>query len=262
MMTKVIWIPILAFAFASQPRVALAQAVESADVEDLQTEVKELRAELAEVRKDLDEVLALAPIQALIKENRPLDVVMDVSGKPALGSSTSPLTIVEFSDFQCPYCGRHARETFPTLKEKYVDTDTLKYVFVDYPLPNHPFASKAAEAAHCAAEQDHFWEMHEELFANQGDLAESALAGHAAAIGIDQAQFSECLSSGKYGGTIQSGKADADRLHVRGTPSFGLGYTSEDGTSVHVVKLIRGAQSLAAFDQAIQELLDEESDSD
>jgi len=104
--------------------------------------------------------------------------------------------------------------------------------------------------------------MHDELFSNQGDLAESALPSHAAAIGIDEAQFSECLDSGKYAETIQSGKADADRLHVRGTPSFGLGYTSEDGKSVHVVKLIRGAQPQASFDQGIQELLDANPGSD
>jgi protein-disulfide isomerase len=261
-MKKLIWISLLTLVFAYPQSTSIAQSVDSASAEDLKQEVNDLRTELAKVRKDLDEVLALAPIKSLIAENRPVDVVMDVTDHPFLGSPTSPLTIVEFSDFQCPYCGRHARDTFPNIKEKFVDTGKLKYVFVDYPLPNHPFAQKAAEAAHCAADQDHFWEMHDELFSNQGNLAESALPGHAAAIGLDETQFSACLDSGKYSGVTQAGRAEGDKLNVRGTPSFGLGYTSEDGETVHVVKLIRGAQPLAAFEDGINELLDSDAGSD
>jgi protein-disulfide isomerase len=254
------WLSLCVVVMGASSMTSTAQTVESASVEDLEREVEDLRVELDEVRKDLDEVLALAPIQALILENRPLDIVVDISESPSNGAADSPVTIVEFSDFQCPYCGRHSRDTYPALKEKYVDTGKLQYVFMDYPLPNHTQAPKAAEAAHCAGEQGLYWEMHDVLFANQGDLAEASLAGHAVSVGLDEATFTECLDSGKYSSKIESGKAEAQRLRVRGTPSFGLGLTNEDGT-VRVVKLIRGAQPLAAFEKGIDELLEAASGS-
>ena len=246
---------LLTLALACTTSIVTAQSVESAAAEDLKRDIEILRSELAKVRKDLDEVRALAPIHSLIEENRPLDVVVEVADYPTAGAQTSPLTIVEFSDFQCPYCGRYSRDTYPALKEKYVDQGTLKYVFMDYPLPNHPLAPKAAEAAHCADEQGQFWEMHDVLFANQNNLAETSLPGYATAIGLDETKFAECLDSGKYAAKVEVGKVEAQRLRIRGTPSFGLGYSSFDGTSVRVVRLIRGAQPLAAFEAGIEELL-------
>ncbi|HUF10829.1 MAG TPA: DsbA family protein [Rhodothermales bacterium] len=251
----------MTIALAFTTSIVTAQSVESATAEDLKRDIESLRSELAKVRKDLDEVRSLAPIHSLIEENRPLDVVVEVVDYPTAGAQTSPLTIVEFSDFQCPYCGRYSRDTYPALKEKYVDQGTLKYVFMDYPLPNHPLAPKAAEAAHCADEQGQFWEMHDVLFANQNNLAEALLPGYATAIGLDETKFAECLDSGKYAAKVEVGKVEAQRLRIRGTPSFGLGYSSLDGTSVRVVRLIRGAQPLAAFEAGIEELLKSDSGS-
>lgn len=226
---------------------------------DLEAEVAALKEEVATLRKELDEVLALAPIQQLIVENRPLDVSLAVDHSPSLGDADAKLTLVEFSDFQCPYCARHATEAYPTIKEEYVETGKLKYVFFDFPLGNHAQAPKASEAAHCAAEQGKFWEMHDELFSNQRALQLEQLPVYASNIGVeDMDAFQECLDSGKYAAHIEGRMQDGAQLRVRGTPSFGLGFTEDGGRSVRVVQLIRGAQPLAQFQAAIDEMLETE----
>ena len=226
------------------------------EVEALETEVTALKEEVAQLRKELDEVLALAQIRALIEENRPMNISMSVEGAPAMGSDGAELTLIEFSDFQCPYCARHATQTAPELKNLFVDTGKVKYVFFDFPLGNHSLAPKAAEAARCAGEQDRFWEMHDVLFANQRQLEPERLPAHAGEAGVvDSAAFRECLDSGKYAASIEANMLEGAKLRVRGTPSFGLGYTEDGGRSVRVVKVIRGAQPLAQFQQSIEQLL-------
>lgn len=225
--------------------------------EELEAEVAELKDEVAKLRKELDEVLALAPIQQLIMENRPLDISMSVDHSPTLGENDAKLTLIEFSDFQCPYCGRHATNTFPSLMDQYVETGKVKYVFFDFPLGNHKLAPKASEAAHCAGEQGKFWEMHDELFANQRALQPEQLPVYAQQIGVsDMESFQECLDADKYASHIEARMRDGAKLRVSGTPSFGLGYTEDDGKSVRVVKLIRGAQPLPQFQAQIDELLE------
>ena len=224
---------------------------------DLESEVEALKEEVAQLRKELDEVLALAPIQSLIAENRPIDVEMALEGVPTMGKEDAKLTLVEFSDYQCPYCARHVTSTYPTLKQQYVETGQLKYAFFDFPLGNHKLAPKASEAAHCAGEQDLYWEMHDELFSNQRALQPENLPTYAANAGIgDMGAFQECLDSGRYAERVQSAMQEGTKLRVRGTPTFGIGYTQDGGDSVRVVKVLRGAQPLAQFQQAIDELLE------
>jgi len=235
-----------------------AQSASNGD--SLEAQVKALKEEVATLRKELDEVLALDPIKALIAENRPLDLTMSVEGAPALGSADAKLTLVEFSDFQCPYCGRHVANTYPSLKEEYVDTGQMRYVFRDFPLSNHQLAPKAAEAAHCAGEQGKFWEMHDELFANQRALQPDQLPVYASNVGVsDMAKFQECLDSGRMAPVVAANMAEGAKLNIRGTPSFGIGYTEDGGENVRIVKLLRGALPLPQFKAAIDELLYDDS---
>ena len=109
-------------------------------------------------------------------------------GAPSRGKADARVTIVEFTDYQCPFCSRYVRETYPQLDKEYVQTGKVKYVLRDLPLEAiHPLAMKAAEAAHCAGEQGKYWEMHDRLFANQTELARTDLAKHAQALGLDAA---------------------------------------------------------------------------
>jgi protein-disulfide isomerase len=137
---------------------------------------------------------------------------------PSAGSTSAPVTIVEFSDFQCPYC----RQVAPTLK-RIRDTygDRVRIVWKDFPLTQiHPQAFRAGEAGHCAAEQGKFWEYHDRLFANQQALQPADLKKHAADLGLDSAKFDACLDSSKYGDRVREGVAQGSRLGVNSTPTM------------------------------------------
>ncbi len=136
---------------------------------------------------------------------------------PSMGPADAPVTVVEFSDFQCPYCARSA-ETVKQLVDKY--RGKIRLVFQDLPLPNHKEAPKAAEAAACANDQGKFWEMHDLLFKNQDKLAIADLKRHAVAIGLDAPAFDACLDGGKHTAAWQQGKALAESYGITGTPAF------------------------------------------
>ena len=136
---------------------------------------------------------------------------------PVRGNTSAPVTIVEFSDYQCPFCAR-VNPTLAKVRETY--GDRVKIVFKDYPLPNHPQAPKAAEAAHCAAEQKKYWEMHDAMFANQRALEVPALKQTARAVGLEGAAFDQCLDSGKYAATVRSGSELGERMGVNSTPTL------------------------------------------
>jgi protein-disulfide isomerase len=127
------------------------------------------------------------------------------------------VTIVEFSDFECPFCVRAE----PTVKQ-ILDTygDKVRLVFKDFPLPIHPNAPKAAEAAHCAGAQNKYWEMHEKLFAAGGKLAVADLKAHAREVGIDGAKFDQCLDSGEKASVVEANRKAGEEVGVTGTPAF------------------------------------------
>ena len=179
-----------------------------------------------------------------------------VADAPMLGRADAPVTIVEFSDYQCPFCQRFFATTFPALKKEYVGTGKVRYVFRDFPLDRiHAHARKAAEAAHCAGEHDRYWEMHDLLFRNQRALATPQLASHARTVGVDGAQLEDCLSSGRQAARVERGLIDGAAIGVRGTPTFVVGKTKAgdlvEGTP------IRGAQPLETFRRIIEQTLAE-----
>lgn len=133
------------------------------------------------------------------------------------GPANAPVTIVEFSDYQCPFCSR-AEETVKKVMEAY--KGKVRVVFRDYPLPFHQQAQKAHEAANCAGDQNKYWEMHEKLFANQQALAVPQLKDHAKGLGLDQAKFDKCLDSGDKAKIVQDAKKAGDEVGVNGTPAF------------------------------------------
>jgi protein-disulfide isomerase len=147
----------------------------------------------------------------------PTRMAIDTANAPVRGNVNAPVTIVEFSDFQCPFCGR-ARPTVNKVRETY--GDKVRILFRDFPLQMHPQATKAAEAAACAGDQGKFWEMHDWMFANQGKLQVPDLKQHAADMGIKADAFGECLDSGKYASRWQQGLADGTQYGVSGTPAF------------------------------------------
>jgi protein-disulfide isomerase len=168
--------------------------------------------------------------------------VVTADDDPAKGPADAPITIVEFSDFQCPYCSR-VNPTLARLKDRY--GDSIRIVFRDYPiLQLHPQAAKAAEAGACANDQGKFWQMHDLMFANQQRLDLATLKQHAATLGLDAKAFETCLDSGKYTEEWKKDSADAEKAGVQSTPAFFV-----NGRPVI------GAQPYEAFAEVINEEL-------
>jgi len=166
------------------------------------------------------------------------------------------LTLVEFTDYQCPFCGRHFRETMPKIDEEYIKTGRIRYVLREFPLESiHPQAVKAAEAATCSGEQGKYWEMHSLLFGSPKAMAIKDFVDHAQALNLDVAKFQQCLDSGKYTAKVRKDLNDAQKAGVTGTPTFFLGLTDPKSTEVKSIRKLVGAQPYAAFKDAIDSLL-------
>ena len=165
----------------------------------------------------------------------------------------APIAIVEFTDYQCPFCGRFNRETFVRIRRELVETGHVSYVSVHFPLENiHSWAFKASEAVECAGAQDHFWEMHDRLFQNQRTLGETDLVRAASEVGIDTKRFRECLA-GEMIAKVRADRAEGLRLRIIGTPTFLIGRVSPEGALV-ASKRVRGAVSFEMFEAAIEEI--------
>ena len=140
-----------------------------------------------------------------------------------IGNKNSPITIIEFSDYQCPFCARFYLNTLPSLKKEYIDTGKVKFVYRDFPLGFHQNAQKAAEATEVARElggDDAFWKMHDKIFNNQQAISEQDLINYAEEIGLNKAKFKEILASNKYRNEVQKDFKDGEKVGVSGTPAF------------------------------------------
>jgi protein-disulfide isomerase len=172
----------------------------------------------------------------------PPRVAVSLGDDPTKGPATAPITIVEFSDFQCPFCSK-VNPTLKQVEEKY--GDKLRVVFRDFPLSSiHKDAAKAAEAAECAHEQGKFWEMHDKMFGNQTKLQVEGLKQSATEIGLDATAFNQCLDSGKFAAEVQKDVDEGISYGVTGTPAFFI-----NG------RMLSGAQPLDAFTAVIDEEL-------
>ncbi|HLC71253.1 MAG TPA: thioredoxin domain-containing protein [Candidatus Nanoarchaeia archaeon] len=163
-----------------------------------------------------------------------------VDDDDVLGDDDAPITIVEFSDYECPFCARFHTQTFGELKSAYIDTGKVKFIYRDFPLSFHPQAQKAAEAAECAGEQDKYFEMHELLFTDGVAGGVAGFKQYASQIGLNTAKFNECLDSGKMVSEIRKDTADGAAIGVQGTPAFYV-----NGVEVS------GAQPFSVFQQII-----------
>lgn len=183
-----------------------------------------------------------------LKEKTPVTVSLEpprltiaVEGHASKGDKDALIQLVEFSDFECPFCAR-AHPTIQQVLSAY--GDKIRFVYRHYPLPNHPNAKPAAEASACALEQDRFWPFHDRLFANTSKLAESDLKAHAASAGLDMARFTGCVESRKYKAQVERDITEAGGAGVTGTPAFFI-----NG------RPLEGAQPFEVFKRVIDEEL-------
>lgn len=182
----------------------------------------------------------------------PMDVPLD-TGAFTLGDPNAPITIIEYTDYQCPFCTRHFEDTWPLLKENFVDTGDVYYIMKDFPLISiHPQAVKAAEAARCAGEQDAYLEMHDALFAQQAEwsgspTAENIFFGYAENLDLDVDAFMDCLSSGRMETAVMDNMNEGMGFGVNGTPAFFI-----NGI------LVSGALPYESFEQGLNGMLVEQ----
>ncbi len=182
---------------------------------------------------------------------------MRVDGAPYKGAADAPVTLIEFSDYQCPFCRRHSYEVAPRIVEDFVSTGKLKYVMREYPIANlHPQAAKASEGALCAGDQGKYWEMHDLIIANPRRVGPRRLKAHARSLGLDAADFGNCLDGGQHAGTVSAGIAAGEAAGVPGTPGFFVGLTDpRDNDRITSLTFIRGAQDYGVFKRAIEAAL-------
>jgi protein-disulfide isomerase len=188
----------------------------------------------------------------------PVGQIIDVAKAPARGRQDAVVTLVEFSDYECPFCIRHFQQTMPLIERNYVDTGKIRYVFRDLPIDsNHPQAIKAHEAARCALEQDKFWDLHARLFSAPGTHTPLALEDRAKEAGLNQAAFRACIASARTTAGIRETSSVADGLGATGTPWFFVGLRDLSTDQVRVLKPIGGAQPyeqfVIALDSAIRQ---------
>ena len=167
------------------------------------------------------------------------------------GSSSAKVVIVEYSDFQCPFCGQFARDLLPLVEKQYVATGRAKIAFQQMPLPIHQFAFGAAVASECAGQQGKFWPMHDALFADQKDLGTAQVRAVAVKLGSDPKTFDSCVADKAVADKVKQSFATASALSISGTPTFFVGAIQSDGR-VKVAKRFTGVTSLESFGAAIE----------
>ena len=211
---------------------------------------------------DLDDAIAkleLKILQNRLPTNQPSEPVkISADDDPVIGNPNAPITIIEFSDFQCPFCARFHVQTLPLLLEQYIDQGKVKLVFRDFPIQSiHPNALPASVAAECANEQGQFKAMHDMLFDNQKQWSNqetvnalSMFSQYAIEIGLDQENFDSCLTSGKYIEEIRNDLDDGRSYDVTGTPGFFIG-----NDEIGYVEL-KGAQPFESFKKVIDAQLE------
>lgn len=193
-------------------------------------------AEKLEEEGKLDQILnELRQVRALIERQQEASGPrlargeFEVGDAPFLGSKDAPLTVVEFTDYQCPYCRQFHQNTFADLKKHYIDSGKVRFYVKDLPGPNHKDAARAAQAAHCAREQQQFWPLHDRMQSNPDRLGPTDLFVYAEEIGMDVDEFRSCLESDRYEEMVRTAARDAIALGAQGTPTFLIGRSTGGG---------------------------------
>ena len=211
--------------------------------------LRSLSNQIGELSSRLRPPQAISPVEAI----PPIEV--SLSGVPRKGSRDAKVVLIEFSDFQCPFCARHAQGPYAEIQQQYVGAGKIQYAFRHFPLEQlHPAARQAAEAAACANEQGKFWEVHDTLFLNQRALELPNLQDYAKGAHVDGNKFDTCMASHRMAGRVTDDFAEARRLGLSATPAFVIGEIQPNQT-VRVTRRIVGAHPMEVFQLALDEQL-------
>ncbi len=216
---------------------------------EMNKQITTLSDDVGVIKKALAAAMSGAPGQP-----KPPVTTIDLDdASPVRGDVNATVAIVEFSDYQCPFCGRFHAQVLPSVKKTYIDTGKVRHIFRDFPLDFHPQAKDASIASNCAGEQKAYWEMHDSLFVNQNRLGATLYEELAKKMNLDMASFQACLKDAKQAQKIEKDLSYGQSLGIDGTPSFFIGRI--EGKKLVDVKQIIGAQPPAVFSQAIEAAL-------
>jgi protein-disulfide isomerase len=237
---------------------------QSDEIAALRREVQSLKSQQQAMERDLQAIKSL--LQGLAGQRGQaaeadsfVNKTITLQDEPTKGNAAAKITLVEVSDYHCPFCRRQTLQVLPKLMADYVNTGKIKYVFVDYPIAQlHPDAFKSHEAAACAGDQGKYWQMHDLLFTNSPARDAAQLTANANLIGVDTKKFEACLNGGN-GGThaaaIRESVARMQQLGVDGTPLTLIGLTPAPGAPMKIVSSVYGAKPYPEFKAAVDAAL-------
>jgi len=209
------------------------------------------RQQADEILNELRQIRQLLEKQANPGVKGPQRATLDMTGYQMLGDKNAPLTMVEFTDYQCPFCQRFHDTVFDQLKKNYIDTGKVRFYSKDLPLDSlHPNAFRAAEAARCAADQGQFWKMRDLMSANPGKLDLDSLVADAAGLKMDATAFKGCVTSDRYRAAVEADVSLAAQIGADGTPAFVIGKSTSNGVDGEVVV---GAMPYSTFEQKLKD---------
>jgi protein-disulfide isomerase len=207
----------------------------------------DILGELRQIRQLLQQLNAKsAPQEPPVQRAK-----LALDGVPMLGAKAAPVTIVEYTDYQCPYCRSFHVSTFPELKKNYIDTGKVRFFSKDMPLDFHPDAMRAAQAARCANEQGKFWQLRDVMGSNPNNLDLEHILGFAGDLKMDKDALRACIQSEKYKNAVQNDVMEAMKNGAGGTPTFVVGPTTTEGVDG---ELVVGAQPFPVFDGKLKSL--------
>lgn len=224
-----------------------------------QREIEQLKKNQAQLQKDVDELKTLLQQRTIATKRASASQPKSISlnGISFLGDASAPITLVEYTDYHCPFCRRHAKNTLPLLLKQYIETGKIRYGIREFPLEAlHPQAFPLAEAALCAGDQDQYWGMHHHLMQGSAKANLNDVATHVRTLGLDAATFSTCMESNRHARQIRSSLASGSKLGVRGTPYFFMGTIDQsNATQLTIASTLRGAQPFLRFKTEIENLI-------
>jgi len=240
--------------------IALLVAAGAAAAQPANDELTRLKDEVARLNVQQQQILAsLDELKKMMRGPTPPALkppqTMGLAGEPFKGDPTAKLAIIEYADFQCPFCRRFEHDIYPQIRDTYVKTGKLKYFHRDMPLAFHQGAMPAARAVHCATEQGKFWEMHDSLLGDAASLSAADIDERAGKLGLNVADLDKCISSDRFAEIIQRGITEANEMQISGTPTFIIGTLDAQGKVMSVKKTVVGASPFEAFKAALDPLL-------
>lgn len=256
MLLKLTSVTILALLSLSPPQ------SQGDEIAALRREVQTLKTQQQQMARDLDTIKSL--LQRLAQGGQPegdpfVNKSIALDNEPTRGNAAAKVTLVEVSDYHCPFCKRQTLQTMPKVMAEYVNTGKVKYVFVDYPIAQlHPDAFKSHEAAACAGDQGKYWQMHDLLFTNSVARDASQLSANANMVGVDMKQFEACLNGGNgspHAAAIRQSIERMQGLGVAGTPLVLIGMTPAPGSPMKIVSYVYGAKPFPEFKSALDAAL-------